>query len=101
MEKKNRMDTPSNLLNIGIVLISIFSITFLFWTQITHVNAFASTWDQVDFALALDRYDLMAMQPHFPGYPYFILGGYLIHQFIETKVALLIVFNILFYFSAF
>ena len=54
----------------------------------------------MDFALALDRYDLMAMQPHFPGYPYFILGGYLIHQFVENKVASLTVFNILFYLSA-
>ena len=99
MEKKDRMDTP-NILHIGITLISLFSITFLFWTQITHVNAFASTWDQVDFALALDRYDLMAMQPHFPGYPYFILGGYLIHQFIENRVASLTVFNILVYLSA-
>ncbi len=99
MEKKDQLDTP-NILHIGITLISLFSITFLFWTQLTHVNAFASTWDQVDFALALDRYDLMAMQPHFPGYPYFILGGYFIHQFVENEAASLTVFSILFYLSA-
>ena len=95
MGKKNRLDTPTQLLNIGIALISIFSIMFLFWTQFTHVNSFASTWDQVDFALALDRYDLMAMQPHFPGYPSFILGGYFIHQFVDNKVSSLTIFNIL------
>ncbi len=100
MKKEKQVVTRSSLFNIGIALISLFSITFLFWIQITHVNAFASTWDQVDFALALDRYDLMAMQPHFPGYPYFILGGYLIHQFIENRVASLTVFNILAYLSA-
>src|SRR6476661_2048936 len=100
MEKKDLMVTPSKIFNVGIALISICSIAFLFWTQLTHVNVFASTWDQVDFALALDRYDLMAMQPHFPGYPYFIIGGYLIHQFVENKVAALTIFNILFYFSA-
>ncbi|PWK06952.1 uncharacterized protein DUF2723 [Tumebacillus permanentifrigoris] len=32
-------------------------------------------WDDVDFALALQRYDLAAMQPHFPGYPVYVLAG--------------------------
>ncbi len=32
-------------------------------------------WDSIDFALALARYDLLAMQPHFPGYPVFIWLG--------------------------
>ncbi|MFE4240872.1 hypothetical protein [Peribacillus butanolivorans] len=100
MERKDQLVTPTKIFNIGIALISIFSIMFLFWTQLTHVNSFASTWDQVDYALALDRYDLMAMQPHFPGYPYFILGGYFIHQFVDNKVSSLTIFNILFYFSA-
>ncbi|MFJ8247126.1 hypothetical protein [Peribacillus asahii] len=83
-----------------IAFISIISISWIFWTQITHVNRYAASWDQVDFVLALERYDLMAMQPHFPGYPYFILGGYFIHFFLENKAASLTVFNILFYFSA-
>ncbi|MFJ8256438.1 hypothetical protein ACIQ4Z_04050 [Peribacillus asahii] len=83
-----------------IAFISIISISWIFWMQITHVNRYAASWDQVDFVLALERYDLMAMQPHFPGYPYFILGGYLIHFFLENKAASLTVFNILFYFSA-
>ncbi|QED46041.1 hypothetical protein [Cytobacillus dafuensis] len=100
MDKKEEKDKIFKLINIGIALTSLFSIMFLLWTQLNHINSFASTWDQVDFALALDRYDLMAMQPHFPGYPYFILGGYFIHQFVDNKVASLTVFNILFYFSA-
>lgn len=51
------------------------------------------TWDEVDFVLALDRYDLLAMQPHFPGYPYFILGGWLAHQGIANPAQALSVFN--------
>ncbi|MGX2959672.1 hypothetical protein JNUCC23_10470 [Peribacillus sp. JNUCC 23] len=100
MDKKERMVKTSNIFNIVFAIISICSISFLLWTQLTHVNSFASTWDQVDFALALDRYDLMAMQPHFPGYPYFIIGGYFIHQFVDNKVSSLTIFNILIYFSA-
>lgn len=40
---------------------------------------YPSGWDDVDFALALDRYDLSGMQPHFPGYPVYILAGHLFH----------------------
>lgn len=82
-----------------LVFLSASAILFLFWYQLRHINAFAATWDQVDYSLALERFDIMAMQPHFPGYPYFILGGLFIHQFIENKAASLTVFNILFYFS--
>lgn len=82
-----------------LIFLSASAILFLFWYQLRHINAFAATWDQVDYSLALERYDIMAMQPHFPGYPYFILGGLFIHQFIENQAASLTVFNILFYFS--
>lgn len=33
------------------------------------------SWDAVDFARALDRYDLLAYQPHFPGYPVYVALG--------------------------
>ncbi|WP_445486777.1 hypothetical protein [Niallia sp. 03133] len=83
-----------------LALTSIAAIIILFLYQLKHINAFAASWDEVDYSLALKRYDIMAMQPHFPGYPYFILGGMFIHQFLEDKTASLTVFNILFYFSA-
>lgn len=60
-----------------------------------YASPFARTWDEVDFALALDRYDLLAMQPHFPGYPYFILGGWLVHRWVQDPVQALTIFNIL------
>jgi hypothetical protein len=57
-------------------------------------SPFARSWDEVDFALALDRFDLLAMQPHFPGYPYFILGGMLFRLWIEDPVQALSSFNV-------
>lgn len=33
---------------------------------------FLGEWDEVDFALAMNDYDIIADQPHFPGYPVFI-----------------------------
>src|SRR3954470_4947288 len=83
-----------------LILMSVAAILILFLYQLKHINAYAATWDQVDYSLALERFDIMAMQPHFPGYPYFILGGLFIHQFIEDQTASLTLFNILFYFSA-
>jgi len=83
-----------------IISLSTLFIIWLVFSQIVNLNSFASTYDQVDFALALERYDLLAMQPHFPGYPYFILGGYLVHQWVLDKAASLTLFNIVLYTSA-
>lgn len=58
-----------------------------------YASPYARTWDEVDFALALDRYDLLAMQPHFPGYPYFILGGWILHRWVSDPVQALAAFN--------
>ena len=46
-----------------------------------HLSPWTASWDEVDFVLALDRFDLLAMQPHAPGYPYFVLGGRLMRLF--------------------
>lgn len=84
-------------------LLSYFSLGILFsllFVEIRYASPFAATWDQVDFALALDRYDLLAMQPHFPGYPYFVLGGMLVHAFVDNPAKALAIFNALAMFSA-
>ncbi|MFD1358806.1 hypothetical protein ACFQ4X_12885 [Fictibacillus halophilus] len=73
--------------------IVIILIVFIFFIRFMYSVSFPSTWDQVDFVLALDRYDLLAMQPHFPGYPIFIFGGMLVHLFIENPSLALSVFN--------
>lgn len=46
-------------------------------------------WDAIDFALALDRYDLTAMQPHFPGYPVYIWAGRLARRWLADPFAAL------------
>ncbi|PLR77731.1 hypothetical protein CU633_08705 [Bacillus sp. V3-13] len=81
-------------------LFSLISIITVIAVQLVYPNPFASTWDQVDFTLGLQRYDIMAMQPHFPGYPYFILGGKLVHLFVENPAQALTLFNILCYVSS-
>jgi hypothetical protein len=58
-----------------------------------YIGDYAATWDQVDFALALDRFDLRMMQPHFPGYPIFIWGGMVIHTWVADPVQALVIFN--------
>lgn len=63
--------------------------------SLLYASPYVRTWDEVDFTLALHRYDLLAMQPHFPGYPYFILGGWFINQWINNAVMALSVFNTL------
>lgn len=80
-------------------LFTFFLISFLFilmygW-RVEYSSAFARSWDEVDFALALSRFDLLAMQPHFPGYPYFILGGMMVHQWISDPVQSLSIFNVI------
>ncbi|MDQ6597419.1 hypothetical protein [Bacillus salipaludis] len=80
--------------------LGIASILIVFIMQWVYLNPFVSSWDQVDFALAVKRFDLMEMQPHFPGYPFFILGGKLMHGFVSEPSQSLTVFTILFYASS-
>ena len=89
MENKEGIHRKVDWYDKILVLTSVLAILILFLYQLMHINAFAATWDQVDYSLALERFDIMAMQPHFPGYPYFILGGLFIHQFIEDQTCFL------------
>ncbi|MDP5275341.1 nucleoporin-interacting protein [Chengkuizengella axinellae] len=76
-------------------MIVIFIFVGMFSWRFMHISSFARSWDIVDFALALDRFDLLAMQPHFPGYPYFILGGTMINSWVSDPVQALVLFNVL------
>ncbi|MED5051078.1 nucleoporin-interacting protein [Anoxybacillus rupiensis] len=76
------------------------ALVLLFGIEIYYASPYAASWDQVDFAFALDRYDLLAMQPHFPGYPYFVLGGMLVHSFVANPAKALSVFNVMMLASA-
>ncbi len=79
---------------------SSLAILYVFLNQFSHLNPFVSSWDQVDFVLALDRYDLRAMQPHFPGYPYFILAGLLMNKWLQDPGQALVAVNVLAYASS-
>lgn len=74
-------------------IVAIFFIMAAAIIRFLYASPFASTWDQVDFALALHKYDITNMQPHFPGYPFFILGGMAIHQWIDSPAQALAIFN--------
>ncbi|MDC3413204.1 glycosyltransferase family 39 protein [Terrihalobacillus insolitus] len=72
----NREKVFVAILFIGLLVMNI--------TRIIYSNPFAASWDTVDFALAIDRFSLLEMRPHFPGYPYFIFGGMITHIFIKN-----------------
>ncbi|MCO5170661.1 MAG: hypothetical protein M9894_30390 [Planctomycetes bacterium] len=43
------------------------------WLRLAAAPAAPGTFDEVGFTLALARYDLLAFEPHFPGYPLAVL----------------------------
>jgi len=43
-------------------------------------------WDSIDFALGLHDYDIAYYQPHFPGYPVYMLFCWLVHLFTDSDV---------------
>jgi hypothetical protein len=80
--------------------LSSLAVLYIFVLQLNSLNPFVASWDQVDFTLALERFDLRAMQPHFPGYPYFILGGMLLKYLVNQPSQALVLFNVLVYASS-
>jgi Protein O-mannosyl-transferase TMEM260-like len=46
-------------------------------------------WDSVNFALALDSFDLLKHQPHPPGYRLYVAAGKLVHLLIPSHAAVL------------
>ncbi len=41
-------------------------------SRLLFIGQYLGEWDEVDFALALRDFDIVAQQPHFPGYPVYI-----------------------------
>jgi hypothetical protein len=74
-------------------ILLILSLVIVVTHRFFYMGDYAATWDQVDFALALDRFDLRMMQPHFPGYPIFIWGGMIVRMWVEDPVQALVIFN--------
>ncbi|WP_127580362.1 hypothetical protein [Paenibacillus koleovorans] len=82
-----------HVLTFGAAALAIAVLAASFYYSLQYAAPWARSWDEVDFALALDRFDLLAMQPHFPGYPYYILGGLFLHRWISDPVLALSAFN--------
>ncbi|QHE62395.1 hypothetical protein FHE72_16260 [Rossellomorea vietnamensis] len=76
------------------------AVAVVFVLQLMWIPSYAATWDMVDFALGVLHFDMYQMQPHFPGYPYFILGGKVLHLMVGDPVQALTLFNIFLYGSA-
>ncbi|MBM7648894.1 hypothetical protein JOC78_001844 [Bacillus ectoiniformans] len=73
----------------------------IYWLAIFSLPpAAVGTWDQVDFILGVEQFDLLNMQPHFPGYPFFILGGMLMNVVTENAELALSLWNKIIYLSA-
>ncbi|NMH69935.1 hypothetical protein HF072_14195 [Bacillus sp. RO3] len=82
------------LLGISIV----FGLYFIY--RVYMLPPYASSWDEVDYALGVMEFDLLKMQPHFPGYPFFIFGGMMVHAFLDDPILSLQVFNTILLLSA-
>lgn len=91
VEKNGEMTYKGKLVFIILLLVYMVSLS----VRAIYASPFARSWDEVDFALALSRFDLLSMQPHFPGYPYFILGGLAVHQWVRDPAMALSLWNVL------
>ena len=55
MESKEGIHRKVDWYDKILVLTSVLAILILFLYQLRHINAYAATWDQVDYSLALER----------------------------------------------
>ncbi|MFC4766924.1 hypothetical protein [Effusibacillus consociatus] len=72
-----------------LALLTLFAVT----VRLLFVAPYPTGWDDVDFALALEQYDLARMQPHFPGYPVYILAAHLFHSWMDDPFLTLTVLS--------
>lgn len=95
VEPSSTAQLSSKWADLGAYLLLALGGVCYFILSMINNTGFVRSWDEVDFVLALHRFDLLAMQPHFPGYPYFVLGGIMLHKFIDNPAQALVVFNLL------
>jgi hypothetical protein len=77
-----------------ILPLSLFILTIL--TRIPFTSKYLYNWDSVQFALALEHYDITVHQPHPPGYFLYVMLGRLINLFIRDANDTFILISILF-----
>ncbi len=74
--------------------LSLFIVTIL--TRIPFTSKYLYNWDSVQFALALEKYDITVHQPHPPGYFLYVMLGRLVNLFIKDANNTFIFISILF-----
>src|SRR4030042_238026 len=85
----------SNHKNKDIILpLSLFILTIL--TRIPFTSKYLYHWDSVQFALALEDYDITVHQPHPPGYFLYVMLGRLVNLFVKDANTTFIFISILF-----
>ncbi|MCA0171657.1 glycosyltransferase family 39 protein [Bacillus sp. RAR_GA_16] len=93
MKRTSNNPHENHSLTILLWIVSLISLIFIVYWRFIFAMEYPRSWDQVDFTLALNRFDLFAMQPHFPGYPYFILGGIWLNKWISNPAQALATWN--------
>ena len=75
---------------------------FLFWvaglmvaTRLPFATRLLYHWDSVQFALAMDEYNVVKHQPHPPGYFLYVMAGRLVHLLVPDANAALVTLSIL------
>lgn len=77
-----------------IIPLALFVITLL--TRLPFTSKLLYNLDSVDFALAVEKYDIYLNQPHPPGYFLYVMTGKLIHLFLPDANTSYLVISILF-----
>ena len=77
-----------------LLLFLLFSVTVI--TRIPFTSKLLYHWDSVQFALALEDYDITVHQPHPPGYFLYVMLGRLINFFVKDANSTFIFISILF-----
>ncbi|MDY9923542.1 ArnT family glycosyltransferase [Methanobacterium sp.] len=82
--------------SMGDMAISLLLVLLVLITRLPFTSKFLYEWDSVNFALALDKYDILLHQPQPPGYILFVGLGKVLNQIIHDANTTLIFMSILF-----
>ena len=80
----------------GSILLSGLFFVIIIVTRIPFTSKLLYHWDSVQFALALEKYDIAVHQPHPPGYFLYVMLGRLINHFVKDANKTFIFISILF-----
>lgn len=71
-------------------------ITFIIFSRIFFFIDFFNDWDPINFALSLNKFNILKEQPHPPGYPSIVLIGKIINFFTKNELISLQILSLIF-----